>query len=293
MPTVSENERNTHSQTPPYRRLGGSLAQRVLTAVVVIPLVMLVVWFGGWWAFVAVALITIVSLFEVERMLTAEGFRPLIGLSFLLAFAFLLGAMFPSWHVRLLEGGLSAIIIATFVWLLLRRDQRGAIADWALTITVPVYIGWPLSFLLLLRGSQPGLVPGTWWLLVLLLTVWGFDTAAFFTGRYFGRHKLLAAVSPSKTWEGVAGGLALAIIAAVAVTRPIGVPWYHAIAIGLLTGIAGQLGDLAESLLKRQTHVKDSGTIMPGHGGILDRVDSILFAVLVVYFYAHWGLQMV
>jgi phosphatidate cytidylyltransferase len=292
MPTVSANERDPQPNTPWYRRLWGPVAQRVLASIVAIPLVLLVIWFGGWWAFAALALVTILGLFELEHMLAQEGFHPLIGLSLLLALAFLLGAMFSAWRGQLVDGGFSAIVVISFTWLILRRDLQGALADWALTLAIPLYIGWPLSFLLLLRGSQPGPVPAMWWTLVVLVTIWGFDTAAFFTGRYLGRHKLLPAISPGKTWEGVAGGLVFAIIAAVVVTRPIGVAWYQAVAIGILTGVAGQIGDLAESLVKRQTHVKDSGRFMPGHGGVLDRVDSLLFATLVVYFYVHWGLHM-
>jgi phosphatidate cytidylyltransferase len=275
-----------------YKYLWGPVGQRVLTSIVIIPLVMLVVWFGGWWVFAALSIVIILGMLEIEHMLAQEGFRPLIVLSLLLAFSFLVGAIFPTWRGLLLEGGLSGIMVAALTWLILRRDRRSALADWALTVTLPFYIGWPLSILMLLRGGQPGLVPQTWWALATLITVWSFDSAAFFVGRSLGRHKLLAAISPGKTWEGVAGGLIFAVIAAVILTRPIAVPWYHAIALGVLTGIASQLGDLAESLLKRQTHVKDSGIIMPGHGGILDRIDSLLFAVLVIYFYAHWGLHM-
>jgi phosphatidate cytidylyltransferase len=120
------------------------------------------------------------------------------------------------------------------------------------------------------------------------LGVWGFDGAAFFAGRYFGRHKLAPHVSPAKTWEGVAGGLVLSIIAALMLTvKPLGVPWYQAILLGILIGLAAVLGDLAESLLKRQTHVKDSGNFMPGHGGMLDRIDSLIFAVIVVYLFTQ------
>jgi phosphatidate cytidylyltransferase len=120
-----------------------------------------------------------------------------------------------------------------------------------------------------------------------LLGVWGFDAAAFFTGRYFGRHKLAPRISPSKTWEGVIGGLILSILAGLLLTvKPLGILWYLAIVLGILLGIAAVLGDLAESLIKRQTHVKDSGQIMPGHGGMLDRMDSLIFAVIVVYLFA-------
>jgi phosphatidate cytidylyltransferase len=170
--------------------------------------------------------------------------------------------------------------------------------DWALTMAVPVYLGWSMSYFLLLRGYQTitfhwmvgrwvTLPPGVWWVLVLLLGVWGFDGAAFFSGRYLGRHKLAPRISPGKTWEGVAGGLVVSILAGLVLTViPLGVPWYFAILLGLLIGAASTLGDLAESVIKRQMHVKDSGQIMPGHGGMLDRIDSLLFAAIVVYLFA-------
>jgi phosphatidate cytidylyltransferase len=129
---------------------------------------------------------------------------------------------------------------------------------------------------------------GAWWVLLVLLGVWGFDTAAFFTGRYFGRHKLAPHISPGKTWEGVIGGLVLSIAAGLLITvKPLGIPWYLAGGIGILLGIAAVVGDLAESFIKRQTQVKDSGQMMPGHGGLLDRLDSLLFAVIVVYLFAQ------
>jgi phosphatidate cytidylyltransferase len=160
--------------------------------------------------------------------------------------------------------------------------------DWSLTLAIAIYLGWPMSLFPLLRGFQVGISNGFWWALVVLFGVWGFDTGAFFAGHFFGRHKLAPRISPGKTWEGVAGGLVLSVTAALLITiRPLGVPWYLAILLGVLIAVAATLGDLAESLIKRQTHVKDSGQFMPGHGGILDRVDSLLFAVIVVFVFAQ------
>jgi phosphatidate cytidylyltransferase len=125
--------------------------------------------------------------------------------------------------------------------------------------------------------------------LTTLLGVWGFDAAAFFAGRYFGRHKLAPTISPAKTWEGVIGGLVFSVLACLLCTvLPLGVPWYIAIVMGICIGTAATLGDLAESLLKRQTKVKDSGQFMPGHGGMLDRVDSLMFAVMVVFIFSQF-----
>jgi phosphatidate cytidylyltransferase len=184
--------------------------------------------------------------------------------------------------------------------LFFRKDLEGSLVDWALTLAFPIYLGWSKTFILVLRGNTADTIGGsggawitlpvgTWWVLVVLLGVWGFDSAAFFTGRYLGRHKVAPQISPGKTWEGIAGGMLLAIVAALICTvRQLAVPWYLAILLGLLIGSAAVLGDLAESLIKRQMHVKDSGHILPGHGGVLDRIDSLLFAVIVVYIFSQF-----
>jgi phosphatidate cytidylyltransferase len=267
-----------------------SLGQRSLTALVGIPVVLACVWLGGWWAFAACALLVVLGAYELQRMMLHEGYRPLIIISLVLSLLFLVAAMLPQQRPILLEAGLSLALLVTFPFFFFRKELDGAMVDWSLTLAIAIYLGWPLSLMLLLRGYHPGFnINGFWWLIMLLLGVWGFDTGAFFAGHFFGRHKLAPNISPAKTWEGVAGGLVFSVAAALLFTvRPLGVPWYLAIVLGLLIGVAATLGDLAESLIKRQTHVKDSGMIMPGHGGILDRIDSLLFAVIVVYFFAQF-----
>jgi phosphatidate cytidylyltransferase len=235
---------------------------------------------------------------ELHNMLLHVGYRPLVWISFALSIVFLIAAMFPSYRLSIIEISLGVSLLVSFSWLFFRKRLDGTMVDWALTMAISLYLGWPTSFMLILRGYTPAtfqgsgavtLPTGVWWLLVILLGVWGFDAAAFFSGRYFGRHKLAPEISPGKTWEGVAGGLVLSIIASLVLTVvPLHVPWYFAILLGVLIGMAATLGDLAESLIKRQTHVKDSGQIMPGHGGMLDRIDSLLFAVIVVYIFAQF-----
>jgi phosphatidate cytidylyltransferase len=248
----------------------------------------------------AFVLLTIVlGTIELHNMLLHGGYRPLIWVSLGLSLLFLAAAMLPAQRLLLLEAGLGGALLISFPWLFFREKLDGAMVDWALTLAISIYLGWSMSFFLLLRGYDTGVLhPGTgswiflprgaWWVVFVLLGVWGFDAAAFFTGRYFGRHKLAPRISPAKTWEGVIGGLVLSITAALVLTvNQLGVPWYLAILLGILLGVAAVLGDLAESLIKRQTHVKDSGQIMPGHGGLLDRMDSLIFAVIVVYMFAQ------
>jgi len=277
-----------------------SVGQRWLTAGIAIPVVLTFVWFGGWVAFAAVLLVVILGTLELHYMLLNAGYHPLIWISFGLSILFLIAAMLPQQRLVLLESGLGGSLLISFPWLFLRKKLDGAMVDWALTLAISIYLGWPMSFFLLLRGYNSSFIRvtdgswfffprGVWWLLLVLLGVWGFDAAAFFAGRYFGRHRLAPRISPAKSWEGVIGGMLLSIAAALILTvRQLGVPWYLAIILGLLLGAAAVFGDLAESLIKRQTRVKDSGQIMPGHGGMLDRIDSLLFAVVVVYVFAQF-----
>ena len=276
-----------------------SLAQRWLTAVIAIPIVLVFVWFGGWWAFVATAIVVVVGCLEVHTMVLRIGQRPLIWISLGLSILFLVAAMLPQQHLLILEIGIGASILLSFPCFFWREKLEGTLVDWALTLAIAFYIGWPMSLLLLLRQYEPAVLhpasggllylpPAIWWLMTTFLGVWSFDGAAFFTGRYFGRHKLAPLISPAKTWEGVIGGLIACIIAClVTTTIPLGVPWYLAVLLAILIGVAATFGDLSESLIKRQTHVKDSGQIMPGHGGMLDRMDSLLFVVIVVYIFAQ------
>ncbi|HEU5226886.1 MAG TPA: phosphatidate cytidylyltransferase [Ktedonobacteraceae bacterium] len=296
------NEQDIETGSPDPRQTstqGHSVRQRWLTALVAIPVVLIFVWFGGWVAFAAAFLVVILGTLELHTMLRHGGYHPLIWISLGLSVLFLVAAMLPQWRLSILEIGLGGSLLVSFPWLFFRQKLDGAMIDWALTLAISVYLGWSMSFFLLLRGSEPGMLlapgrawivlpRGAWWLLVVLLGVWGFDSAAFFSGRYWGRHKMAPAISPAKTWEGAFGGFILSIAAGLLLTvNPLGVPWYLAIVLGVLIGIAAVLGDLAESLIKRQTHVKDSGQLMPGHGGMLDRIDSLLFAVIVVYLFAQ------
>jgi phosphatidate cytidylyltransferase len=276
-----------------------SVGLRWLTAAVAIPIVLLFVWFGGWIAFAGATLVVVICMLELQHMLINAGYHPSIWLSFALSMLFLVAAMFPTQRLLLLEIDLAASVLVSLPWLFWRENLEGALVDWALTLAISVYLGWSMSCFLLLRGYAiatlrflPGLAVylprSIWWLLTIFLCVWGFDSAAFFSGRYLGRHKLAPHISPGKTWEGVLGGLVVSISGALLFTViPLGVPWYLAIGLGILIAAFAVLGDLAESLIKRQTHVKDSGQFMPGHGGLLDRIDSLLFAVIVVYLFAQ------
>ncbi len=274
------------------------LRQRVASALVLIPVVIALAWFGGWIAFAGVVLVLVLGAWELRDMFAHRGWRPLILLSVALSLVFFVAAMLPQYRTLLLEAGISALVIGSFAWLMVTRPTiEQTLVDWALTLAIPFYLGWPLAFLLLLRGDTVGYDSrGFWWLWVLFIAVWANDTFALLVGHYLGRHLLAPHISPKKTWEGFVGGLIFAVVAVFVViwlanlvlspSLRLAVPWYFEVILGVLIVLAGTIGDLAESMLKRGTGVKDSGSILPGHGGILDRIDSILFAVFVVFFFA-------
>lgn len=303
--SVSPGPRNGSSQDPqatPRLAWLRSLTQRTLSAILLIPVVIALVWFGGWVAFGGAVLALAIGLWELRRMFAAKGWRPLLSLSFIAGIVFSVVAVLWHDHHDLAALALtvmlvmSALMTVSFGWLILtRKTVEGAVMDWALTIGSAIYLSWPLAFFLLLRGDDVGAKDaGFGWLLAMFFMVWANDTFALLTGHYLGRHKLSPVISPAKTWEGFYGGLFFTICAALIflllVPRVFGIPlhlaWYHAVILGALVAVAATIGDLAESLLKRATGVKDSGAIVPGHGGILDRMDSLLFVVLVVFFYA-------
>ncbi len=273
---------------------------RVATAAVLIPIVIALAWLGGWITLAAVLLVLMLATRELERMFARRGWRLSVAFSLALGVDFCLAAKLPDLRLFLLAIGISGSVAGTTVWLMATRPVRDeTLVEWALTLAVPLYLGWPLAFVVALRGDGVGMsAPGFWWLLILLLAVWANDSGALFFGHFLGRggrHPLARHISPNKTWEGVAGGAALAIIVVLVVAgigahvpgHPLpSLAWYRCVALGALIAAAATVGDLSKSLLKRITGVKDSGRLLPGHGGMLDRCDSVLFAALVVYFYA-------
>jgi phosphatidate cytidylyltransferase len=183
---------------------------------------------------------------------------------------------------------LTSAVVLSLIGLLGRRQIEGVLTGWVWTIAGILYVGWLLSHLVALRGLDNGQN----WVFFVLYVTWVSDSAAFLIGRRFGRHKLAPHISPGKTWEGTIAGLGGAILMSILFFMPtyyqLPLTNWQVILLGILVSIFGQVGDLVESLLKRNMGVKDSGRLMPGHGGVLDRIDSLIFAGIVVYYYAIW-----
>ena len=276
------------------------LKQRVITALLGIPLLIATIWFDKPlpWFTVVVAIWGLLAVFEFYRLVTAAKVPPLtyFGLIWTLLFILsrnsdLLSILEPHFDVNLLTPLLlvSAVIIS-LIWLLLRPQREGAFIGWAWTIAGILYVGWLLSYFVALRGMDGGRN----WIFFTLFTTFASDSAAFFVGRAWGKHHLALRISPGKTWEGAIAGVFGAIIVSLffILPTPLFLPliYWQAVLLGLLVSIFGQLGDLAESLFKRNMGVKESGKLIPGHGGLLDRMDSVVFAGVVVYYYVVWAI---
>jgi phosphatidate cytidylyltransferase len=181
---------------------------------------------------------------------------------------------------------LTAALVVSLVAAIFSRSD-GWLVSWGLTLAGALYIGVLGAYFILVRALPNG---ATWTGLV-LLTGWTTDTGAYIAGTRFGHHGFFTSISPKKTWEGAIGGWVAATIVMLLLGVIVGLPPLHGLALGIGIGVASTLGDLAESLIKRQVGAKDSGAILPGHGGILDRVDSLLFAAVFAYYYLIWILH--
>jgi phosphatidate cytidylyltransferase len=276
-----------------------SLAQRVASAAVLLPIVAGVVWWSVWSVAVVVAIATVIGLIELYGALRQGGYRPRLGVGITSALLLLLAIAFRSFlNFDPLFPALTVAIIGSLVVELTRHQEQGVLASWALTLAGALYLSWLFGHFILLRTLDTplrpgwlaslnlGIEPGAAWIYFVLAITWIQDTGAYFAGKNFGRHKMAPLLSPKKTWEGAAGGLLGSILAGVVCVPLLGLPITLAQAglLGLVGGIAGPLGDLAESMIKRQVGLKDAGNLIPGHGGILDRADSLLFTGPVLYY---------
>jgi phosphatidate cytidylyltransferase len=270
------------------------LAQRVATAAVGIPALVVVLFLGRWWIAALILVVALVTGAETFRLLAQAGYRALAWLGTAIGIVLVIdGILFSETDDKaflFLVAGFMLAALGSF----LRADPRDGLATLISTVFGALYVGL-LGFLPRLAGLDLLLPPGAqvaglldagrWWLVVTVLGVWAYDTGAYFVGRIIGGPRFLTAISPSKTWAGAIGGVVAATAVAAILLWALGRGPAEALVLGPLIAIAAQAGDLAESMLKRAAGAKDSGRLFPGHGGILDRVDSLLFAGPVVYLY--------
>ncbi|MFC1990934.1 phosphatidate cytidylyltransferase [Chloroflexota bacterium] len=260
------------------------LKKRVITTLWSIPLLIVVVWFDEplQWFTVFVAVWGVLAAFEFFRMVGVTKVLPLTCFGLLWTLLFILSP--TSDYTFLMPLLLTSAVVLSMLILVFLRQKEGAFARWAWTTGGILYVGLLLSYLVALRFDA-----GRNWVFLALFVTFGSDTAAFFIGRALGRHRLAPRISPAKTWEGAIAGVLGAIIISLMFTlpTPLSLPlsYGQAILLGILVSVFGQFGDLAESLLKRNMGIKESGTLMPGHGGLLDRMDSVVFAGVAVYYF--------
>ncbi|MBI4312492.1 MAG: phosphatidate cytidylyltransferase [Chloroflexi bacterium] len=258
-----------------------SLRLRLISAAVGIPALLALVITGPASTLFLAAVAVLLGLMEFFRLAGLKSWLLRLG-GFVLALAFVAAG----W--RGYAGLLGATAaLSPFALLLAHRWTPPSARPALLALAGPLYLGATLAHGILLRRLDQG----SKLLLLAILSTFAIDTAAYFVGRAIGRHKLAPKISPGKTWEGAIGGFAAGIAAAVALAFAfdLHVPLWKAAGIGASLGIVGQAGDLLESALKRAHQAKDAGGLIPGHGGILDRLDSIVYNLVVVYHFYVWG----
>ena len=282
------------------------LLQRVATAVIGVPAILAVIWAGGAWFSVVLGILLFIAALEFYAAVAPPPTNATLAENPLAAISpvrlprllnqrplGLVGAAFAALLVAAAHhggdwwaGALALAAVLPFLWLILRGDGERALPDWLHSVGGVLYIGWLGSHLVLLRHLDNGQD----WVYLALFATFANDTSAYFVGRAIGRTKLVPRISPGKTVEGALGGILFGALGLVALNYGLGlrVDVWPLIPLAVLVPVAAQLGDLAESLVKRGAGVKDAGVLVPGHGGVLDRLDSVLFVVPVVYYYALW-----
>jgi phosphatidate cytidylyltransferase len=265
--------------------------KRIVTAIVLIPLVLLLVLKGHFWLLIlAAAVVALAAAWEFMALADAGGAK-MPRIPVMVGIAVLFGCAFR--NADLIGPAICAVGLLLFMICVFRSPLDRVLLDSACSLFCLVYIGFTLCTLPLI-GAQEG---GPSLLLLLLFVVWSGDTAAFYVGKNFGRHKLAPRLSPGKTWEGTAASVAGSLVITVVLIelakyltgRGIDLLAYPGsiwnwLLLAVILNVAAQLGDLVESALKRGAGVKDSGTLLPGHGGVLDRIDALLLAAPVLWY---------
>jgi phosphatidate cytidylyltransferase len=256
----------------------GNTVSRLLVAAVGIPVVLGLVYLGGWWIFGLAAVTAVIALHEF--WLLARPLSPLAPAGYIGGLLALVGAQRGG--VTWMVGGVLTTLALAFLLKGISGARQSPTASISATVMGAVWIGVGLGFLVLLRHAPDH---GRLAALTVLIAVWAGDTLAYVGGRLLGRHKLAPTTSPGKTWEGlVFGTIATIFVVFVTLYKQHYLTITQSIVLGVVLAVAAPLGDLFESLLKRDMKVKDTGRLLGGHGGVLDRIDALLFAAPAAYF---------
>jgi phosphatidate cytidylyltransferase len=259
---------------------------RVLTGLLLLAAVVGLILLGRWGIWAIVVTLSGLALWEFRRLSDRMGFRAPSWLLFPLAayFAFS-GTLLRAVPLQLV---LALALIGGLTVFLFIPGRREGLGRWAMGLAGAVYIGLPMNYYLLLY-SQAGAGRGLSWLLLTIITTVVSDAGAMLVGQRLGRHPFFTTISPKKTVEGAAAGIVLCVpVMLVGGLLFLGLQPWQAVLLGLLVGVSAEVGDLVESQMKRLAGVKDSSHLIPGHGGVLDRLDSLLFPPIVVYLFAYY-----
>ena len=257
------------------------LRTRILSALVLIPLVLAVLNVGGWWFLAAIGIILSLGAWEFVNLMGLGGHSLWLPAALILVWVALADVALP--QAELFDPSLALGLLICLIWAMVRftRGEPDPVASWALTVVGGLYLGWLGSHFLRLRALDDG----WFWSLTAYGCTWLADSGAYFVGRAWGRHKLAPKLSPGKTWEGSFGGLVAGALSGVLLATLFGLGSWHGLALGALIATISPVGDLGISMVKRQVGAKDSSNLIPGHGGVLDKIDSLLISVTIATYY--------
>lgn len=271
----------------------GNTSTRILVSIIAIPVILAACFYGNVPFLIFVLGIGLISFWEFSEIVKKKNIYTNFWVGFFIVSILIINTYYHFFNFKILVV-ISSVLILLFE---LFRNRNSAILNVSATLLGIFYIGLFSSTILSIReffnSSEMYYSEGGYLIISILVSIWVCDSAAFFLGSAFGKHKLFPRVSPNKSWEGAIAGFVFSIITMIAAKALIldQITLYDSIIIGIIVGTIGQLGDLVESLVKRDAGVKDSSALIPGHGGIFDRFDSLLFTAPVVYLYIYLFVQ--
>ena len=265
--------------------------QRLLTGLVCLPILLAAIWHGDFWFLAALVVCSTVAIIEFLKMTAINNHRNPRLLSIIWTISFLVVGIYSIDISTFFSLSFVILIVGAFLnalWAIIFADKQVIYRTWIISSFGPIYIGFSLAHALALRNLGLDDDLGRNWILFSLILIFTSDTGAYVIGRTIGKHPVAPSISPNKTWEGTIAGFILVLVAAMSMNKIFfpEIIYWQVLLIGATVGFMAPIGDLFESKLKRIYAMKDTGSILPGHGGMLDRLDSILLAIPFVYYYA-------